>query len=684
MDTSNQALRGQPATGWRALRGNIIAAAIVFLGMMALVAGAFHLARGERKFAVDQWERRLRVSISDPVAKVADWLGQGKRTLAEVTANDTVKIYLSELEAASFDATAIPRGDTQRAFVSSYIVSAGTQGPFAPIEPSAPAGQMARQATAGLALFDGQRHLVASTPGYKPSAKLLAFFIRGFRRGQSGPIVLILGGQPTVVFFRPIKPMQAASSASLVGYAIASRDVDNTLRNALATPLAADGGRVVLLARDGDRARYLAASDTRDMPSPAQEMSLAGLSGDLVAARSPGRLQRAPDLSGQAALLFGDTVDGSPLVLVASVPQALALAGIEQRERALLTALLLALVAIVAVAIAFNRHLAGVAATQRADAARRENDTLARREALLKAVVNAHPGALLLIRDGRTVALASARFAGEIGTDAAALVGKPVETVLPSAWRPAVLELLQRRSESTTVQTEFTDAQQRSYLALVLSLSDSAGQPGAALVLVDEITEQVQARERRAQVYRGIVAILLEAIDQRDSTAAAHSRRTGALARAIALRLGEGESDVETAVLAGNLQGVGKLFVPEALLRKTTSLSAEDRRTIDDAAQHWLGLLAQISIDYPVAAVSRMAHEIVYAKAGGGGNDSLLRSAYIVAAANAFVALTSPRAYRPARSAEDAIGELTKAIPRLPADVLKALNLAVAAPTVED
>ena len=334
------------------------------------MAGAFHLARGERKFAVDQWDRRLRVSVADPVAKVADWLGQGKRTLAEVTANDTVKIYLSELEAAGFDEAAISRGDMQLAFVTSYIVSAGTQGPFAPIERRAPAGRMAQQATAGLALFDGQRRLVASTPGYKPSAALLAFFIREFRRGQSGPIVLVLGGRPTVVFFRPIKPMQAAGSASPVGYAIASRDVDDTLRNALATPLAADGGRVVLLARDGDRVRYLAASDTRDMPSPAQEMSLAGLSGDLVAARGLGRLQRAPDLSGEASLLFGDAVDGSPLVLVASVPQALALAGVDQRERALLTALLLALVAIVAVAIAFNRHLAGIAAAQRADATR--------------------------------------------------------------------------------------------------------------------------------------------------------------------------------------------------------------------------------------------------------------------------------------------------------------------------
>ena len=65
MDTSNQTLRGQRATGWRALRGGIIAATIVFLGMMALVAGAVHLARGERKVAVDQWDRRLRVSVAD-------------------------------------------------------------------------------------------------------------------------------------------------------------------------------------------------------------------------------------------------------------------------------------------------------------------------------------------------------------------------------------------------------------------------------------------------------------------------------------------------------------------------------------------------------------------------------------------------------------------------------------------
>ena len=53
---------------------DIIAGVIVFMGAMLFVAGAFHIAQSERQFALNQWEKRLRVNISDPAVKVSDWL----------------------------------------------------------------------------------------------------------------------------------------------------------------------------------------------------------------------------------------------------------------------------------------------------------------------------------------------------------------------------------------------------------------------------------------------------------------------------------------------------------------------------------------------------------------------------------------------------------------------------------
>jgi len=657
---------------------DIVTGVIVFMGAMLFVAGAFHIAQSERQFALNQWEKRLRVNIADPAVKVSDWLNQGKRAIEAVAANATVEIYLSELQAAGYERSRVPQGDAQAAFVASYILSAGMRGPFMSPDRSDRQGDQTPLAQVGLALFDGRGGLVASTPGYGPPVAQIERLIANFKRGQSTPLVVTAAGQPTtIVYLAPILPLQSIGAAKPIGYAVGARPLDNVLHADLRTPLVADGGRVALLAIDKAGAMYLDGYGGGDEPFSGRELSRSSKAGEALAIGEPGRLQRAADFSGHNALLYGRKVADSALVLVASVPETGALADVVQHQRTLLGAMLLGILAIIAAAVALSRHQAGNAALGLAAAARREADMIAQREALLEAVVNAYPGVLLLVASDHTVRLANARFAGETGRGAATLTGAPIATVLPSVWRRPILGLFSLEDASAVAHAEFQDADQRWFTASVVPLALNSGEAGIALLLVDEITKQVQTRERRSRVYRGITDILLEAIDLRDPAAAAHSRRVGALARRIALALGADADDVETADLAGSLQGASKLFVTEALLQKAERLSEEDRRKIDDGARRWLELLAGISIDYPVAAVSNLAREIVYARRKQTENNELLRMAYVVAAANAYVALISPRAYRPAYSAADAINALTQAVPGLPDDVRDALNGAI-------
>ena len=353
------------------------------------------------------------------------------------------------------------------------------------------------------------------------------------------------------------------------------------------------------------------------------------------------------------------------------------MAGVSGRERTLLVAFLFAIVAAIAVGMAFSRHEMAVAARERARVLEREAAAAERREALLRIVVDAHPGVLLLIRGGRTVMLASARFAGELGLSAEALIGKPLAGVLPADWRPAVLALLDRRDEAPFVRDEFRDGRGRSYAVMLAFLPETVDPDGGALLLIDEITGLVAARERLAGLYRGIVAILLEAIDRRDPDAAAHSRRVGALARRMAIESGMDEADVETVDIAGSLQAVGKLFVPDRLLAKAGELAPEERQRVDEGAERWLALLSQISVDYPVAAVTRLAHELARGRGTRESDRPLTGKAWVVAAANGFVALTGTRSYRAGRNTQDAVQALGERLPGLPEAVMQALQRAV-------
>ncbi len=234
-------------------------------------------------------------------------------------------------------------------------------------------------------------------------------------------------------------------------------------------------------------------------------------------------------------------------------------------------------------------------------------------------------------------------------------------------------EAFEGQEDVIACRVEFDDAHHR-YAMSVVPLSESVGLHGGALLLVDDITERARARERRMRIYRGIVDILIEAIDRRDPAAAAHSRRVGALARELALMLHEEEVDVETVELAGILQGANKLFIPEAILRKADELSEAERAQVDEAAQRWLGLLGQISFDLPVATVLKAARELARGLRPSGLDETALHAAYIVTAANMYVALTSARAHRVAHSQDDAIVMIEQGIRSLPGEVLDALR----------
>ena len=164
---------------------------------------------------------------------------------------------------------------------------------------------------------------------------------------------------------------------------------------------------------------------------------------------------------------------------------------------------------------------------------------------------------------------------------------------------------------------------------------------------------------RRVRLYWTLTNALLEAIDQRDPGAAAHSRRVAQLATKLAQQLGLDEGEVETTRLAGALLNAGKLYVKQDLLLKAGPLSLEERREISAANDRWLDQLSQVSLELPLGRVLKRAQELMSGlrdpESNDAADDTTGREAEIVVVANAFVALISPRAYRDRKAPEEAV-----------------------------
>ena len=80
----------------------------------------------------------------------------------------------------------------------------------------------------------------------------------------------------------------------------------------------------------------------------------------------------------------------------------------------------------------------------------------------------------------------------------------------------------------------------------------------------------------RAARFRA-AASLAKAVDLRDTYTGSHSARVADLAARVAARLGLDQEQIELARLAGSLHDLGKLAIPEEILRKPGPLTGPER-----------------------------------------------------------------------------------------------------------
>ena len=169
-----------------------------------------------------------------------------------------------------------------------------------------------------------------------------------------------------------------------------------------------------------------------------------------------------------------------------------------------------------------------------------------------------------------------------------------------------------------------------------------------------------EQRDRLEPIVEAGVEALAAAIDMRDGYTSEHSAEVVELAR----RVGRGLS-LEPAALvelecAARLHDVGKIGVPDEILRKPGPLDESEWKTIRRHPERGAEVLARIPGLEAVATIVRFHHE----RWDGGGypdglaGDSIPLASRVISACDAFRAMTSDRPYRRAMQRELALEEL--------------------------
>jgi len=174
-----------------------------------------------------------------------------------------------------------------------------------------------------------------------------------------------------------------------------------------------------------------------------------------------------------------------------------------------------------------------------------------------------------------------------------------------------------------------------------------------------ELRRMAQERDRRARFLAA--AGLARAVDARDAYTGEHSAEVGELAARIAAQLGLDTDQVELLRLAGSLHDVGKLAIPEEILRKPSPLNEAERVVLERHPQIGYRMLDSLGVE-PVATWVLHHHErwdgAGYPNRLEGGDIPL--GSRILFVADAYDAMTTERVYRGRLSHEQAMRELER------------------------
>ncbi|MBM3739197.1 MAG: HD domain-containing protein [Acidobacteria bacterium] len=312
-----------------------------------------------------------------------------------------------------------------------------------------------------------------------------------------------------------------------------------------------------------------------------------------------------------------------------------------------------------------------------------------------------HCGAALVDRAGR-IRHANPRLCTMIGLPLGDLAGKDFYDLYPSPQDRAYIDQrLQHFDE--TYEGEFylprTDGDRVPIIVSGRPLDCGGATASLRLLTIMDITRQKQAEERATEQYQTIATlsdtILEQALDlkhdkehleqrvrertaelheanmeaiymlavaseAKDGDTGAHVRRIQHYAQALAREMGLAAPDAEQMGYSAILHDVGKMSVPDHILKKPGPLTDDERREMERHTVVGESILSLKPFFAQARDIARGHHENWDGSGypDGRAGHAIPLAARIVHVADVYDALTHPRVYKPAWSVERAAGEI--------------------------
>jgi len=187
----------------------------------------------------------------------------------------------------------------------------------------------------------------------------------------------------------------------------------------------------------------------------------------------------------------------------------------------------------------------------------------------------------------------------------------------------------------------------------------------AALRVIEDKDEALKQKLEDAAAKQGqFLEHMALTVELREEDSGEHAFRVAMWAHLLALEHGVDSEEAKRIELAARLHDIGKVVIPDSVIRKRTALSQGERQLIETHAATGADFLVRAKVPYAALAeeIARYHHECWSGEGHPDGisGDAIPLPARIVGLCDAFDSLVHHRPWRPAWRVEEALGHLVR------------------------
>jgi putative two-component system response regulator len=187
----------------------------------------------------------------------------------------------------------------------------------------------------------------------------------------------------------------------------------------------------------------------------------------------------------------------------------------------------------------------------------------------------------------------------------------------------------------------------------------------ASLRVIEDRDEALRRKLEDAAAKQGeFLEHMALTVELREEDSGEHAFRVAMWAHLLALEYGVDPEEAKRIELAARLHDIGKVVIPDSVIRKRTALSQGERQLIETHAATGADFLIRAKVPYAALAeeIARYHHESWSGEGypDGISGDAIPLPARIVGVCDAFDSLVHDRPWRPAWRVEEALGHLVR------------------------